>query len=124
MIGPRPARNVLGTVLEPCSHAPLTGFFRDGGCRTDDEDRGRHLVCAVMSREFLDFTRARGNDLVTPRPEMEFPGLVPGDRWCLCVDRWREALLGGCAPKVVLAATHEAALETVRLEDLRRHAAG
>jgi uncharacterized protein (DUF2237 family) len=118
----RRGRNVLGEPLEDCSTSPPTGFFRDGCCRSGRDDRGLHLVCARMSADFLAFSRARGNDLSTPRPEVRFPGLQPGDRWCLCVLRWKEALLAGVAPQVVLAATHVSALEFVSLEDLKRHA--
>jgi uncharacterized protein (DUF2237 family) len=100
----------------------MTGWYRDGCCQTDDADVGRHVVCAVMTEEFLEFTRSRGNDLSTPAPALGFPGLGPGDRWCLCVDRWREALEAGVAPPVVLAATHSAALEVVSLDDLEAHA--
>lgn len=116
-------RNVLGGLLSDCSHVPLTGYFRDGCCRTDDSDQGLHTVCAVMTQDFLDFSRSRGNDLSTPRPEYGFPGLRPGDRWCLCAARWQEALQAGKAPRVVLAATHEATLRVVRLADLQAHAA-
>jgi len=101
----------------------MTGFYRDGCCRTGRDDVGLHLVCAVMTEPFLVFSRSRGNDLVTPHPEYGFPGLAAGDRWCLCVERWREALVAGVAPPVVLEATHIAALEFVDLEDLRAHAA-
>lgn len=117
-----PARNVLGQPLHLCSDAPLTGFFRDGCCRTGPRDAGRHVVCAKVTKAFLAFSRARGNDLVTPRPEWGFPGLSPGDRWCLCAERWREALEAEVAPPVILRATHEAALRHVSLEDLLRHA--
>lgn len=116
------AKNVLGGLLESCSTDPLTGFFRDGCCHTGPEDFGRHTVCAVMTREFLAFSVARGNDLVTPRPEYRFPGLREGDRWCLCAGRWREAADAGVAPPVVLKATHEKALEVVALADLQYHA--
>ena len=115
--------NVLGGPLELCSTEPRTGWHRDGCCRTGEQDVGRHVVCAVMTEEFLDFTRSRGNDLSTPVPEFGFPGLEPGDRWCLCVDRWREALTAGVAPPVVLAATHSTALDVVSLDDLEAHAA-
>ncbi len=114
--------NVLGEQLADCSHDPVTGFFRDGCCNTADEDRGSHTVCAVMTKEFLEFSRSRGNDLSTPRPEFGFPGLKAGDQWCLCAARWREAFQAGCAPRVVLEATHEAALEYVTLDQLRAHA--
>ena len=116
------ARNVLGEPLQGCSTAPLTGFFRNGCCDTGPEDRGLHVVCAQVTAEFLAFSRRRGNDLITPVPAYRFPGLKPGDRWCLCAARWREALAAGVAPPVLLAATHERALEIVRLEDLKRHA--
>ena len=119
-----PARNVLGTALIPCSTSPLTGFFRDGCCNTGDEDHGQHTVCAEMTEAFLAFSQARGNDLSTPRPNWGFPGLRPGDRWCLCVSRWKEALDAGCAPPVILRATHAAALDVVTLADLQAHAAG
>ena len=113
--------NVLGGELEPCSVDPLTGFYRDGTCRTGGQDVGVHAVCAVMTEEFLAFSAAAGNDLSTPRPEWGFPGLVPGDRWCLCAARWEEALEAGKAPPVVLAATHALALEFSTLADLRAH---
>lgn len=115
-------RNVLGGVLEPCSTDPMTGFFRDGCCRTGRGDVGVHVVCARITVEFLEFARTRGNDLITPRPEYRFPGLKPGDRWCLCAMRWKEALDAGKAPPVVLEATHESALEFLDLKDLREHA--
>lgn len=119
---PKPLLNVLGTPLEDCSHDPLTGFFRDGCCRTAREDTGTHVVCARMTAEFLEFSVAQGNDLVTPRPEWGFPGLRPGDQWCLCALRWKEAAEAGVAPPVVLEATHEKALELVSLADLKYHA--
>ncbi len=115
-------RNVLGGALAPCSTAPRTGFYRDGCCNTDSDDVGMHVICARMTREFLAFERARGNDLVTPVPEVAFPGLKPGDRWCVCAARWREAFEAGVAPPVVLEATHEEALAVIPLSDLRRHA--
>lgn len=115
-------KNVLGRDLEICSVSPMTGFYRTGCCETGEEDVGSHTICAVMTKEFLLFSRQRGNDLSTPAPHFGFPGLRDGDRWCLCAERWREALEAGAAPKVVLAATHEAALEVVSLEDLKRHA--
>ena len=121
--GGRRARNVLGGVLEPCSLDPLTGFFRTGRCDTSPQDLGSHTVCAVMTAEFLAFSRARGNDLSTPRPEFGFPGLNPGDRWCLCAPRWQEALEAGRAPKVALRATHEGALRYCDLADLTAHSA-
>jgi uncharacterized protein len=116
------AKNVLGEPLEPCGLDPVTGFFRDGRCQTGPLDVGRHVVCARVSAEFLEFTKSRGNDLTTPRPELGFPGLQPGDRWCLSAARWKEALDAGHAPPIVLGATHEAALQVLRLADLKRHA--
>ena len=118
------ARNVLGDPLVPCSHDPLTGFYRDGCCNTGGQDRGLHLVCAVMTAEFLRFSKARGNDLSTPHPEFGFPGLKPGDRWCLCMERWTEAYQAGFAPQLVLEATNELALEWADLDILKAHAAG
>jgi hypothetical protein len=118
----RPQRNVLGGELATCSANPVTGFFRDGCCNTSDDDVGSHTVCAVMTVEFLAFSKARGNDLSTPRPEFDFQGLKPGDRWCLCAPRWQEAFLAGQAPKVVLSATHEGALEYAALGDLKKFA--
>ncbi len=115
--------NVLGEELEDCSTDPMTGFYRNGCCETGPEDQGLHLVCTVMSDEFLHFSRSVGNDLSTPRPQWGFPGLKAGDRWCLCVERWREALAAGAAPQVHLEATHISALEFVDLADLREHAA-
>jgi uncharacterized protein (DUF2237 family) len=117
-----PSLNVLGEVLAPCSDRPLTGFYRDGCCNTGPDDAGSHTVCTRVSAEFLAFSRQRGNDLSTARPEFGFPGLKPGDRWCLCAARWREALQAGVAPPVVLLATHAEALEFVSLADLKRHA--
>jgi uncharacterized protein (DUF2237 family) len=114
-----PGRSVFGRPLEPCSERPKTGFFRDGCCNTGPEDRGAHVVCAQMTAEFLAFSRARGNDLSTPAPQAGFPGLQPGDRWCLCAERWKEALEAGCAPPVFLASTHERVLEHVTFEQLR-----
>lgn len=116
------ARNVLGTPLVSCSRQPLTGFFRDGCCNTGPDDVGMHLVCSIMTDEFLTFSKAQGNDLSTPRPEWNFPGLKSGDRWCLCVTRWKEAHEAGVAPQVVLEATHISTLEFVEIEDLRKHA--
>lgn len=116
-------KNVLGQPLQVCSVAPMTGFYRTGCCETGEEDSGRHCVCAVMTAEFLAFSRSRGNDLTTPAPHFGFPGLRPGDRWCLCAARWQEALEAGQAPQVVLEATQESALELISLEDLIRHAA-
>ena len=116
----RPNRNVLGGQLEICCNDPVTGFYRTGCCETGDDDDGLHVVCAEMTPEFLQFSRMRGNDLTTPTPY--FPGLKPGDRWCLCAARWQEAFEAGMAPPIVLAATHEAALEVVELDDLMAHA--
>ena len=116
------AKNVLGEDLETCSRDPLTGWFRNGLCETGAGDHGLHCVCAVMTDAFLDFSRARGNDLSTPAPQYGFPGLKAGDRWCLCVSRWKEAFEAGVAPQVVLASTHVSTLEFVDLEDLERHA--
>lgn len=118
----RPGKNVLGGELASCCTSPMTGFYRDGLCRTGPEDIGLHTVCARMTAEFLAFSKEAGNDLSTPRPDYEFPGLAPGDCWCLCVTRWRDALEAGKAPQVVLEATHMSALEFVELEDLRAHA--
>jgi uncharacterized protein len=115
-------RNVFGEPIEVCSLNPTTGFYRSGCCETGPEDVGVHTVCVEVTKEFLAFSKARGNDLSTPRPEYGFPGLNPGDRWCLCAERWQEALAAGVAPRVVLAATHEATLEIADLADLKRHA--
>jgi uncharacterized protein (DUF2237 family) len=122
--GGRPStpRNVLGERLEVCSMSPMTGFFRDGCCDTGQEDVGSHTVCAGMTAAFLAFSKSRGNDLSTPMPEFGFPGLKPGDRWCLCAPRWQEALEAGQAPRVVLRATHEGALSYCSLTDLKRFA--
>lgn len=119
---PVPARNVLGGALKPCSGEPLTGFFRNGRCDTCADDLGSHTVCAEMTEAFLEFSRAMGNDLSTPRPEFGFSGLQPGDRWCVCAARWLEAYRAGYAAPVVLSATHEAALEIVPLTALKKHA--
>lgn len=116
------ATNVLGGPLQPCSVEPRTGFYRDGCCNTGPEDVGLHVVCTQVTAEFLEFSAEQGNDLSTPMPEFGFPGLKPGDRWCVCAGRWREALDAGVAPPVVLAATHEETLAVVTLEDLKRHA--
>lgn len=116
------ARNVLGGELEACSFDPLTGYYRDGCCHTGPEDTGTHVLCARVTREFLEFSVASGNDLVTPRPQWRFAGLKPGDRWCLCVSRWLEALQAGVAPPVVLEATHAKTLEHVTLDVLQQHA--
>ena len=115
-------RNVLGEEMEDCGTSPITGFFRDGCCRTGPDDQGLHILCAQMTQVFLTFSKLAGNDLSTPMPEFHFPGLQPGDRWCLCVLRWKEALEAGAAPPVVLAATHVSTLEFVDLNDLRAHA--
>jgi uncharacterized protein (DUF2237 family) len=115
--------NVLGTPLQACSTDPMTGWFRDGCCKGDPADRGLHLICAVMTAEFLRFSKSEGNDLSTPRPEYGFPGLKPGDRWCLCATRWRDAYAAGHAPQVVLEATHLNALGVVSLDQLREYAA-
>ena len=114
-------KNVLGTPLLPCSFDPLTGYFRDGCCQTDASDHGSHLVCARVTAGFLAFSLAQGNDLVTPRPTHRFAGLKPGDRWCLCANRWLEALNSGVAPPVVLESTHLGALKFVKLEQLQEH---
>lgn len=115
-------KNVLGGTLKACSTSPMTGFYRDGCCQTGPDDRGVHVVCAQMTEAFLGYTQAQGNDLSTPMPMYNFPGLKPGDRWCLCAARWKEALDDGLAPPVVLEATHEAALKYVTLEELQQHA--
>jgi uncharacterized protein len=114
--------NVLGTPLVPCSYDPLTGYFRDGCCNTDESDGGSHLVCTRVTQEFLVFSLQCGNDLMTPRPEYRFAGLKPGDRWCLCAKRWVQALQAGLAPPVVLECTHAKTLEFVSLDTLREHA--
>lgn len=115
--------NVFGEQLESCSSKPVTGFFRDGCCNTSDDDVGSHTVCVKVTDAFLEFSRFRGNDLSTPRPEFGFPGLKPGDRWCLCASRWREAQEAGMAPRVYLRSTHQRALEIVPLAVMREHAA-
>lgn len=115
-------KNVLGGPLAPCSHDPLTGFFRDGCCNTSAEDFGSHTVCAQMTEAFLSFSKSRGNDLSTPNPQYGFPGLKAGDRWCLCAARWREAAEAGVAPPVILESTHQRALEVIALADLEYHA--
>jgi len=117
-----PSRNVLGGPLADCSKRPMTGFFRTGCCDTGDEDRGSHTVCVVMTAEFLAFSKAQGNDLSTPMPQYGFAGLKPGDRWCLCASRWKEALDAGAAPQVVLEATHAVTLHVVSLDDLKKYA--
>ena len=114
--------NVLGEPLTPCSEEPMTGFFRDGCCNTSPEDLGRHVVCVRVTADFLEFSKSRGNDLSTAMPEFGFPGLKPGDQWCLCAARWQEALEAGKAPRVVLQATHAAALQIVKLSDLKQYA--
>lgn len=116
------AKNIFGESLIPCSTDPLTGFYRDGCCETGPEDRGQHTVCAVMTEEFLQFSRARGNDLITPLPQWQFPGLKAGDHWCLCASRWAEALEAGLAPPVVLEACHENCLRIVPRDQLIAHA--
>ena len=115
--------NVFGDVLEACNEEPVTGFFRDGCCNTSGQDAGSHTVCVRLTAEFLEFSRFRGNDLSTPRPEFAFPGLKPGDRWCLCAARWLEAHDHGMAPKVYLRSTHKRALEIVPIDTLRKFAA-
>ncbi|MCE8514067.1 DUF2237 domain-containing protein [Ruegeria pomeroyi] len=119
---PDPSLNVLGGALAPCSTDPVTGFFRDGHCNTCAQDQGSHTVCAVMTAEFLAYSKYVGNDLSTPRPEFGFAGLKPGDRWCLCAARFMQAADEGCGPQVHLEATHRRALEIVPLEVLERHA--
>jgi len=113
--------NVLGTALQPCCTDPATGYFRDGFCRTMKEDSGTHVLCAVITQEFLDFTKSRGNDLSTPIPQWSFPGLKPGSKWCLCISRWLEAERVGKSPFVILEATHEKALEYTTLELLQKY---
>ena len=116
------AKNVLGTDLQPCCTSPMTGFFRDGSCRTCPEDTGLHTVCVIVTERFLAFSKSRGNDLSTPHPQWQFPGLKPGDRWCLCAPRWREAWQAGEAPLVMLESTHEATLAVVSRSVLEEHA--
>jgi uncharacterized protein (DUF2237 family) len=111
-------KNVFGEPLQPCCNNPITGFYRDGYCRTDQYDRGSHTVCVIITQEFLEFSKSRGNDLSTPRPEYDFTGLVPGDKWCLVALRWQEAMEAGKAPKLELNATNEIALEFLGLADL------
>ncbi|MBC6414283.1 MAG: DUF2237 domain-containing protein [Chromatiales bacterium] len=115
------ARNILGTDLQSCCTEPMTGFLRDGYCKTSNIDRGTHVVCAVMTDEFLEFTKSRGNDLSTPRPQYEFPGLKAGDRWCLCALRWKEAYDAGVAPPLKPEATHEKALELIAKQALKEY---
>ena len=114
-------KNVLGTALVPCSYEPLTGYFRDGCCKTDATDMGSHLICARVTQAFLSFSKMRGNDLSTPRPEHRFKGLTAGDRWCLCATRWAEAFAAGVAPPVLLECTHANALRFVTLQQLEKH---
>ena len=116
------AKNVLGGELESCCTSPMTGYYRDGFCRTGGQDFGVHVICAQVTTEFLEFSLGRGNDLITPHPEYQFPGLKAGDRWCLCASRWQEALDAGVAPPVILSATHARALEVVSLDDLKKNA--
>lgn len=116
------ARNVVGGELETCCTSPMTGYYRDGKCNTGGGDFGAHVVCSQLTQEFLEFTKSRGNDLSTPMPGSNFPGLKPGDRWCLCASRWQEALEAGVAPPVVLSSTHASALEYVSLDELKQHA--
>ncbi|MEH2457075.1 DUF2237 family protein [Nostoc sp.] len=115
------AKNVIDGNLEVCCTSPMTGFYRDGFCRTGGQDFGSHVVCAQVTSEFLEFTKSRGNDLSTPVPDFNFPGLKPGDRWCLCASRWQEALDAGVACPVILSATHARALEVVSLDELKKH---
>lgn len=117
------ATNVVGGKLETCCTSPMTGYYRDGKCNTGGGDFGAHTVCAQLTEEFLEFTKSKGNDLSTPVPEFNFPGLKPGDCWCLCASRWKEAMDAGVAPPVVLAATHALTLEYVSLDELKQHAA-
>jgi hypothetical protein len=119
---PEQQRNVFGESIETCSIRPMTGFYRSGCCHTGEDDAGMHTICILVTAEFLAFSKMRGNDLSTPMPEFGFPGLQPGDRWCLCAERWKEALEAGMAPRVVLQATHENTLEVVSIEDLKRYA--
>jgi uncharacterized protein (DUF2237 family) len=114
--------NVLGEELECCCTSPVTGFYRDGYCRTGEHDTGRHVICAKLTQEFLEFTKSMGNDLISPRPEYSFPGLKPGDKWCLCALRWKEAFEAGAAPPVFLSCTHVKALDFVKLSDLAEKA--
>jgi len=111
-------KNVLGTDLQECSSSPETGFYRDGSCRTDEQDRGLHTVCAIVNNEFLQYSKSAGNDLITPMPQFNFPGLKAGDRWCLCASRWKEAHLAGAAPQIALEATHAKTLDIIDLDTL------
>jgi len=113
--------NVLGTTIEPCCSHPMTGFYRDGSCHTGPRDYGVHTVCAIMTEEFLSYTSSCGNDLSTPNPQFHFPGLKPGDKWCLCAERWREAMTAGVAPPIVLESTHQKTLDYVSLNVLKNH---
>lgn len=113
------SKNVLGTELKTCNCNPTTGYFRDGFCRTDPTDRGLHIICAIMTKPFLEYSRENGNDLSTPHPNFQFPGLKPGDHWCLCATRWLEALEAGCAPPVILEACHENTLQIIPMEELK-----
>lgn len=115
-------KNVFGDDLKECSVKPLTGFFRDGCCNTDSSDPGLHVVCTEVTEQFLVFSKSKGNDLSTPNPDVEFPGLKPGDRWCLCADRWNEAIDAGAAPPVILSSTNEKVLEIIELKDLKKYA--
>jgi uncharacterized protein len=115
-------KNIFGEPLQSCCTNPLTGFYRDGFCITDEHDHGRHTVCVIVTEEFLSFSKSRGNDLITPRPEYQFHGLKPGDKWCLCALRWKEAFEAGAAPKVVLEATNEKTLEYISIKELLTHA--
>ena len=115
-------KNIFGEPLKSCCSDPLTGYFRDGYCRTDKSDYGNHTVCVIVTKEFLEFSKRNGNDLITPQPKYLFPGLKTGDKWCLCASRWQEALEAGCAPKVELEATDEKALQTIKMKDLISHA--
>ncbi len=115
-------KNVLGSELQVCGDSPMTGFYRDGNCQTDDQDRGLHTVCAIVNDEFLQYSKAEGNDLITAIPEFDFPGLKAGDRWCLCASRWKEAHLAGVAPQILLEATHEKSLQIVELDTLLQYA--
>ncbi len=117
-----PDRNVFGESLINCSSSPLTGYYRNGCCSTGPADHGTHTVCAVVTLEFLEFSKLRGNDLITPLPAYQFPGLKPGDRWCLCASRWQEAFEAGVAPYVVLEATHERSLDAISMDALIKHA--
>jgi uncharacterized protein (DUF2237 family) len=119
---PSDDKNVLGGTLSPCSTSPRTGFYRDGCCNTGPDDLGLHVVCVQVTEEFLAFARGRGNDLITPAPELRFPGLKPGDRWCVCAVTWREAFESGIAPPVLLAATNEETLAVIPLDALKRYA--